>query len=53
MKVLQGNKGVRRQFLMVDNKKIVAFLGRKKKIVDCAANLTGCHARYVQLSVGP
>jgi len=43
--VIKGNKGVRRQFLMVDNKKIVAFLGRKKKIVDCAANLTDVTSR--------
>merc|ERR1712123_189815 len=38
--VIKSPKGTRRQFLMVDGSKIIAFLLSGKKITDCKGNLT-------------
>merc|ERR1712106_36094 len=38
--VIKSPKGTRRQFLMVDGSKIIAFLLSGKKITDCNGNLT-------------
>jgi len=38
--VIKSVKGTRRQFLMIDGSKIIAFLEKGKKITDCGGNLT-------------
>merc|ERR1711874_284420 len=38
--VIKSVRGTRRQFLMVDGSKIIAFLEKGKKITDCGGNLT-------------
>merc|ERR1719228_2113519 len=38
--VIKTKKGTRRQFLMIDGAKVIAFLDKGKKITDCAGNLT-------------
>merc|ERR1712106_1100636 len=38
--VIKSPRGTRRQFLMVDGKKIIAFLKNGQKITDCVGNLT-------------
>merc|ERR1712142_19637 len=38
--VIKAPKGTRRQFLMLDGSKVIAFLEKGKKITDCGGNLT-------------
>merc|ERR1712013_930977 len=38
--VIKTKKGTRRQFLMIDGAKVIAFLDAGKKITDCGGNLT-------------
>ena len=38
--IFQTKKGTRRQFLMIDGAKVIAFLDAGKKITDCGGNLT-------------